>query len=231
MYHWRRRARALVAAATVLLGACIPYSVGSTAEPVAPGQVVSSGSLYFVPAAVELRVDSTRRSTSYMAADAEVRYGLDDRSDIGLRIPGTSGLVGTYQRRLSGSARTRAVTAVRVGAGLVNLGNHALIEATFLASGRERAVVTPYGGVRAMHVLPLNSLAVSDEPTIGLFAGARIGTRERGFSPEIGVFHDPPALGLRSSRLIVVPSITVHGSDLLRGLRGLRGPRGLARWR
>lgn len=34
-----------------------------------------------------------------------------------------------------------------------------------------------------------------------------------------GVFYDHSALGLRRRDVIVVPSVTVHGSDLLRLLR------------
>jgi hypothetical protein len=61
-----------------------------------------------------------------------------------------------------------------------------------------------------MHVLPLNDIAVSDTPTLGLFGGVRLGSGRRGFSPELGIYYDRSALGLRSSNIIVVPSVTLH---------------------
>ena len=62
-----------------------------------------------------------------------------------------------------------------------------------------------------MHVLPISSGAVSDTPTVGVFGGMRlrIGT-SFSLSPELGVYHDQSALGLRDSDVILVPSITLH---------------------
>jgi hypothetical protein len=71
-----------------------------------------------------------------------------------------------------------------------------------------------------MHVLPLTEEAVRDDPTVGVFAGFRIGTERLGVSPEIAVFHDRSALGLRDNDVIVVPSFTIHGTALLDALFG-----------
>jgi hypothetical protein len=106
--------------------------------------------------------------------------------------------------------------ALEGSGGIVNFGEHAMVGATLLASGRESAQVTPYGGVRVMQVAPLSRGAVHDAPSVGAFFGARFGRRDHGVSPELGVFYDPSALGIRRGNLLVVPSISVHGDELLR---------------
>ena len=62
---------------------------------------------------------------------------------------------------------------------------------------------------------PLSKGAVGDSPTAGGFLGLRIGTERFGVSPEVGVFYDRSALGLRSRDVIVVPAIVLHGTQLL----------------
>lgn len=204
------RVRRLAIAALALLGgACVPYAVATTAQPVPRGEMLRSNVTYFVPAGVDLRSDSTA-SASYVGLDSELRFGLGDGMDVGLRFPGLAGAVVNVKRRLGSGDATRAASAVMMGAGVVNGGNHALLEATVVTSGRERDTATPYGGARAMHVLPLNDVAVSDTPTIGLFGGVRLGSARGGFSPELGIYYDRSALGLRSSSIIVVPSVTLH---------------------
>jgi hypothetical protein len=191
----------------LLLSGCIPFVVGSTARPVAPGEMMRSMSFYSVPNSVE-DLDSAR---SYPRAgmDSEIRYGLDDRSDLGLRIPSYSGAIINYKRRLNGATADPGVAvAVLGGAGLVNLGAHAHFELSLLASGEENQF-TPYGGIRAMQVVPITQGAVKDQPTLGGFFGVRIGAHNFAFSPEIGVFHDHSALGIRKGSIIVVPSITM----------------------
>jgi hypothetical protein len=100
--------------------------------------------------------------------------------------------------------------ATVIGGGIVNWGNHAYVEAGLIASGREDDVV-PYGGLRAMHVVPISSGAVSDTPTAGVFGGVRfrVGTNFS-LSPEVGIYYDESALGLRERDIIVVPSVTFH---------------------
>jgi hypothetical protein len=95
------RKAALSAMPALIMSGCIPFTVGSTARPVAPGEMMRSMSFYSVPNSFD-GLDSTR---NYPRAgmDSEVRYGLDDRSDIGLRIPSYSGAIINYKRRLNGA--------------------------------------------------------------------------------------------------------------------------------
>jgi hypothetical protein len=98
-----------------------------------------------------------------------------------------------------------------VGGGVVNWGEHAHLEATLITSGAESDHFTPYGGLRAMQVIPISRGAVRDSPTLGGFLGSRIGTVAAGISPEVGIFYDRSALHIRRGTLLVVPSITVNG--------------------
>jgi hypothetical protein len=151
--------------------------------------------------------------------DAEARLGLDDRSDIGVRIPSFSGIVANYKRRLNGLSESPGpAVAMMIGGGIVNWGEHAHLEATLMASGAESDRFTAYGGLRAMQVIPLDRGAVKDNPTLGGFLGTRIGSRLAGISPEIGVFYDHSALHLHKGNILFVPAITLHG-DLVRLLR------------
>lgn len=189
---------------------CIPLTVGSTAQPVPVGTTVHSMSMYVVPNSVHDSIDN--RSYPRYGIDPEVRFGLDDRSDIGVRAPSFSGIVANYKRRLNGvSQAPGTATAIMVGGGLVNWGDHAHLEATLITSAEDNDRFTPYGGIRAMQVIPINKGAVHDSPTLGGFFGARIGTRTTGISPEIGVFYDHSALRLRKGNVLIVPAITIHG--------------------
>ena len=189
---------------------CIPLTVGSTAQPVPVGTTVHGMSMYVVPNSVDDSVSN--RSFPRYGFDPEVRFGLDDRSDIGVRAPSLSGIVANYKRRLNGESRAPgAATAIMVGGGFVNWGEHAHLEATLIESAEENDTFTPYGGIRAMQVIPLNKGAVHDSPTLGAFLGTRIGSRTAGISPEIGIFYDHSALRIRRGNILFVPAITVHG--------------------
>lgn len=202
--------RAGAALSIIYTTGCIPLTVGSTAQPVPVGTTVHSMSMYVVPNSVDDSVDN--RSFPRYGVDPEVRFGLDDRSDIGVRAPSFSGIVANYKRRLNGvSQAPGAATAIMVGGGLVNWGDHAHLEATLITSAEDNDRFTPYGGIRAMQVIPINRGAVHDSPTLGGFFGARMGTRTTGISPEIGVFYDHSALRLRKGNILVVPAITIHG--------------------
>lgn len=216
-------------AALLCAGACIPYATGTTALPTPPGEMMPSVSLYFIPGGVERLSGDSTGGGSYFGIDSEVRVGLDDRSDLGIRTPGWTGLVINYKHRIDGRPETDGTAlAYMVGAGVVNAGEHAHVEASLLASGRpagERAAVTPYGGVKAMHVFPLVPEAVSDDPTVGAFAGLRIGTAAFAVTPELAVFYDRSALGLRDRDWIIVPSFTFQSDELMRRIFGARpGP-------
>lgn len=209
-------------AAGLALSGCIPYSVGTTAQPVEQGELVASNTFSYVPSGVGFEEGDTDENVGYPLPIVGARYGIDSASDLGLRAPGLGGFVLDYKRRLAGDSLGRtAALAVLGGAGIVNGGNHGYAEASVLVSGPEAGrTFVPYGGVRAMHVVPLNNSAVTDRPTLGGFVGVRIGSTRLGISPEIGVFYDSPALGLRDHDVIVVPAITLHG----RGLFDIFGP-------
>jgi len=194
----------------VYTAGCIPLTVGSTAQPVPVGTTVHSMSMYVVPNSVDDSINN--RSYPRYGVDPEVRFGLDDRSDIGVRAPSFSGIVANYKRRLNGvSQAPGAATAIMVGGGLVNWGDHVHLEATLITSAEDNDHFTPYGGIRAMQVIPINKGAVHDSPTLGGFFGARIGSLKAGISPEIGVFYDHSALRLRKRNILIVPAITIHG--------------------
>jgi hypothetical protein len=44
-------------------------------------------------------------------------------------------------------------------------------------------------------------------------------------SAEVGVFYDRSALGVRSSNVIVVPALVLHGSDLIKAITEATGGR------
>jgi hypothetical protein len=126
------------APALLVLGTtgCIPLTVGSTARPVPVGTTVHSTSMYVVPNSVD--DSANHRAYPRYGVDPEVRFGLDDRSDIGIRVPSFSGIVVNYKRRLDGvSEAPGRATALMVGGGLVNWGEHAHLEATLITSAAE----------------------------------------------------------------------------------------------
>src|SRR5688500_7686859 len=100
------RAALIAAVALAAPTACLPYTVGSTAQPVAPGEVQRSGTVYISPNAIELFGDSV--ATSLRGADAEVRWGLTESTDLGLRVPSFSGAVVTAKHRMWGRAEPEA---------------------------------------------------------------------------------------------------------------------------
>jgi hypothetical protein len=199
---------------------CIPYTVGTTAQPVPKGEMAPSVVWYSIPNGIELLRDSI--GVAFTGVDVEGRVGVTDRADVGVRVPAGSGLVVTYKYRLTSSVdRTAAAVAIMGGGGLVNWGNHAHFELTLLASGHQ-SLLTPYGGLRAAQVAPLSTSAPSDSPTAGGFLGLRIGKEQLGVSAEVGLFYDRSALGVRSRDVIVVPALVLHGSELINAITGRR---------
>ena len=202
-------ARLALATLTITLATgCLPYIVGSTAQTVPAGETTRTGIVYYIPDAVDL---DQAVAGPMRGSDAEIRYGLDDKSDIGFRVPAYSGAVFTYKRRVAGTANPdSAAMSVMAGGGFVNFGEHAETELTFLASGREAGgVVTPYGGLRVMQVVPMSRSAVHDTPTAGGFIGMRMRFGDVDVSPELGVYYDRSALGLRSTNDIIVPGVSL----------------------
>ena len=140
--------RLALLAAPILLGAtaCLPYTVGSTAETVPEGRTTTSTSYYFIPNAINSPGDTV--VTAMAGADMEWRHGMDERSDIGLRLTSGAGAVINYKRRFSDRGTGTPALAYMVGTGIVNGGNHLHFEATLIASGNEASTVMPFGGAR-----------------------------------------------------------------------------------
>jgi hypothetical protein len=216
--------RIIVASPIVVLAlnACLPYTVGSTARTIEPHQTSSATSWYYIPNAVKMPDDSI--AAPMAGSNLEFRHGLDGRSDMGLRLmPG--GVAVDYKRRLDGDATgTKTAFAYMAGGGIVNGGEHFMMQGTLIASGREDASVVPYGGLRAIHVLPITQGAVSDKPTIGVFGGLQLGDAHFTIRPELGVFYDRSALGLRRGDLILVPAVTLKRGRRQRELRNSERP-------
>lgn len=204
----------------VLAPSCLPYAVGSTAHTVPPGQIEPTGILYGVPAGIEVfrdydLGDPDDPDLPLVGFDAEVRFGIDERSDIGVRILPPYGIVGSYKRRLVGNPDgSTPALALTGGLGFVNAFEHLHFEATLTGSGPSDSF-TPYGGLRIMQVAPLSAGAVHDTPTVGGFVGVRIGRPGLAILPEVGWYRDESALGVRSGDQIVVWSVGLHGDRLM----------------
>jgi len=221
MTRYRLRLAALVFGTALAPGACIPYTVGTTAHTTPAGDAQSFRTAYAIPNGLRAPDDSV--SVAVVGFDYELRRGLDDRSDIGVRFPSFSGAVINYKRRITDDATFSApATAFMVGGGVVNWLEHAHLEATVIRSGARHGEFTFYGGARVMQTIPLSRFAVSDTPTAGGFFGVMFGDDNSGFTPEIGIYYDRSALGLRSSTIIVVPSITLRGGGFGRVFRLLQ---------
>lgn len=199
----------------------MPYSVGTTAEIAPRSTVVPSTTVQVAAGQPDLGADPSdpdadERTTSF-TFDNGVRFGLDERSDAGARLVGGSGIVAMYKRKLTPSGLRRIATAVQVGAGFVGLGSHAHVEATFVGSYPMNPTMTPYGGIRVQHLLPLGDDVPTPSPAFGGFFGVRLGEPDLGISPELGLFYSPTDT-LFETDWVVVPSVTVHGNRLLQAL-------------
>ena len=196
---------------------CVPYSVGGTPRTVAPREVEPSAVLQIASARRDVdRGDRTNRPG--LTLGNEARLGLDEVSDVGVRLTGLGGVTATYKRRLSGDPDGDRGAAVSVGAGVIGL-SHAHAEATLVLAGGPvpGQQIHPYGGVRAQALLPFSDGAASSDPAVGLFGGARVGWPDLSLAPELGVFYSPSPNRSESS-WIVVPSVTLRGERLIRAL-------------
>jgi hypothetical protein len=198
----------IIAASALSLGACTPYAVHTTAQPLPEGEGAATTIMTVVPNGAQF--DSSRSGVAMPSLDLDIRRGVSDRSDVGVRINASSGIIMTVKHRLDGrSAKPGAATALLAGAGFVNLGQHAHFEATLIRSGDADRDLVPYGGVRVIQVVPMSSTAVHDDPAAGAFGGVRIGAGSLALGMELGVFYDRSALHLRRDNLLVVPSISI----------------------
>lgn len=210
-----RRALELIAIGLISasLTGCISYTVGQGAETTAPGEKSYSSSVNLVPGT--LKDVASNASTRRPSVDTDVRFGIDDRSDIGFRIATYSGFMVTWKRQITRADtskfpenRTRA--AFMLGGGLLNAGEHAGFEATLIASGPWSPAGQFYGALRAIQVAPITSSARHDDPVMGFSLGYLFGSSERSMGPELGVYYDRSVLGLNTNRILVIPSFVVR---------------------
>lgn len=201
----------------LLLAGCISYTVGQGAETTPQGERAVSSSLNLVPGT--LSNSDSSASTRRPSVDTDIRFGVDDRTDVGFRIATYSGFMLTWKRQLSAPdsskfLENRARTSIMLGGGLVNAGEHAALEATLISSSKWSAAGQWYGAVRAIQVFPITNSARSDDPVIGLSVGHLFGDRNKSMGPELGVYYDRSTLGLNTNRILVIPSFVVRGQSL-----------------
>ena len=111
MQYRKARPFRILLALPPMLGACIPYTVATTARPAPVGEQQRSMVMYTVPNGLESKSDSgANLGASLPGSDVETRWGLDERSDVGIRIPSMSGIVMSATR--SHVSYTRAAGAI-----------------------------------------------------------------------------------------------------------------------
>ncbi len=188
--------------------ACIPYTVGTTAQVTPLNSTEKTSSWYFIPNGITSADDSIRSPLA--GTSTEWRHGVDMFSDVGVRVL-PAGVEATYKRKLgTDSGHVNAASAVIGGIGIVNWGEHFLMDVMWVTSGKQGGAFTPYGGIKVMQTIPISPDAVKDNPTIGGFLGAEIGDSYFALRPELGVFYDHSALGIRKSNIIIVPALTLR---------------------
>ena len=209
---------ALAAVVAGVLGGCVPYAVGTTADTAPAREVEPSTVLQVVSSRRDLDRGDEPRGAGLTIGNA-ARLGLDSRSDVGVQILGLGSITATYKRRLTGPLESDRGTALIVGAGVVGT-SHLHAEATLVASPGALVIaprVVPYGGVRVQDLTAFSGDALGSAPAVGLFVGGRFGWPDLGLSPELGLFYSPsPVRGDRD--LVVVPSVTVRGDRLRKAL-------------
>jgi hypothetical protein len=204
---------AAMAAASLLLTGCISYTVGQGADTAPRGEQVFSTSINVVPGTLRGGDSVLTPSTRRPSVDSEMRFGIDDRSDIGVRIATYSGFMLTYKRQLGRpdvsptQPENRMRSAFMLGTGILNAGEHAGFEGTLITSGPWTAAGQLYGAARIIQVLPITSSARKDEPSVGFAIGHLFGTKTSSIGAEMGVYYDRSTLGLNSNRILVIPSL------------------------
>ncbi|MBZ0089979.1 MAG: hypothetical protein K8H90_06345, partial [Thermoanaerobaculia bacterium] len=197
------------------LTGCVPYAVGNTAATV-PAERVEPSALVQIASSRRDLQRGDREGGAVLAVANEARLGLDQYSDIGVRLSGLGSVSATYKRRISGLPGQDAGAAILVGAGIVGT-SHFHSEATLIVSMEERNQIAPYGGIRIQDLAPFTDGALNTPVAIGVFAGGRFGWPDLGISPELGVFYSPsPVSGGRTT--VIVPSVTIRGQRLIKAL-------------
>jgi hypothetical protein len=207
------RAFTTASLACAALTGCISYTVGQSAETTPTSERSYGNSLNLVPGTMS--DGANKVPTRRPSVDTDIRFGIDDRTDVGFRIATYSGFMMTWKRQLthadtSATPENRPRTALMLGGGIINLGEHAGLEATLITSGRWTPAGQWYGAVRAIQAVPLNAQAKQDEPVVGLTIGHLFGDRNKSIGPEIGVYYDRSVLGLNTNRILVIPSVVIR---------------------
>ena len=202
---------AFVITVILLASGCLPYTTGRTAATTPREQIDATVSTYVVTPGLKFTEEV---DVPAFGVDLEARYGIDDRSDLGFRVTGISGLAVTYKRQLQERRPAVApITSLEVGGGFVNGGDYGLVQAMLITSTREALPVAPYFGIRSLATMPFvrgDSSFMKRQVSIGGFAGARLRSRDFSIIPEIGVFYSPLP-ELRRGKWIAVPSISFSG--------------------
>jgi hypothetical protein len=209
------RIRSTAIATCALLTGCISYTVGQGAETTPMGERSTSNSVNLVPGTIKDMSGNGVAPTRRPSVDTDVRFGLDERTDIGFRIATYSGFMVTWKRQLtradtSATPENRQRTSLMLGGGLLNAGQHAGFEATLITSGKWTTAGQWYSAARIIQVAPIAADARSDDPVAGLAFGYLFGDRNSSMGPEIGVYYDRSTLGLNTSRVLVIPSFVVR---------------------
>ena len=213
------RVVALIVAAMLAIG-CMPYSTGRTAATTPAGQLDITASAYLVRPGI--KYFGSEDELPEFGVDLEGRFGINDRSDIGLRVVGFTGMTATYKFQLQDRRpQVGTITSLEFGGGFLHGGDHGLLQAMLITSAREGLNVAPYGGIRVLGTAPLgsgNDSLLTRQVTAGLFTGVRLRERHASMTPEIGVFYSRNP-NLRNGNFIFVPSISFSGVpwDAIRG--------------
>jgi hypothetical protein len=219
----RRTVRALLytlsnGLALCLATGCISYTVGQGAETTPRGERSFGSSVNMVPGT--LREGEGGASTRRPSVDSDVRFGIDEQSDIGVRLATYSGFMVTYKRQLGRpdvspkAPENRSRTAFMLGGGIINGAEHAAMEATLITSAPWTSAGQFYGAFRAIQVLPITSSARKDDPAVGFAIGHLFGDRNSSIGPEIGVYYDRSTLNLNQNRILVIPSLVIRRTGI-----------------
>lgn len=120
MTDHRTVSRLLLTGLLSLTIGCIPYTMGSTAQTVPVGEQSRTTTAGFIIGGGSDLKDSENAggTTNMPMSDVEIQWGLTDHSDIGLRVPGGSGLVLNHKTRHRGAAHPdSAGVATLIGGG------------------------------------------------------------------------------------------------------------------
>ena len=212
--------RFVVVLIALLATGCMPYATAHTAATSPRGQLDFTATTYAVRPGIKY---FDNEEIPVFGVDLEGRFGITDRSDLGLRSVGFTGLTATYKYQLQGRRPVVSqITSVEFGGGFLHAGDHGLLQAMLITSSREGLNVAPYGGIRVLGTAPLtksqNDSLLSRQVTAGLFTGVRLREGNLAMTPEVAVFYSRNP-NIRDGKFIFVPSISFSGIpwDVVRG--------------